>query len=782
MAVMNTGMGGPEGFGTNVFSTAATRTGNLDDGSIQVNITSVFGPTGINYFGTNYTSIYINTNGLITFASANPAYSPTPINSYGSPAIAPFWSDVDISKGGEIYWDLNPTTGAVTITWSEVAAYTGSGPTPPVNSFQMVLTNTGSGDFSIEFIYEGIQWTNGYAGDATVGFTNGGAIDVVLPGSGNAAALTNYDTTNFGNGDANGTWESDVVDGVVLTSDGIVEGTAGDDLIDASYDDDPENDFVDGADGTGVGRNDDNIQAGAGNDTVAAGLGNDTVFGNDGADVISGGAGNDTLYGDNNAAPTPPLPFNVQYYELSGTISNLAQAGFNAVGTNSNTPTAEFSRSTLDVNAISLANGGNGETYAVRFTTTLNVTTGGTYTFTTTSDDGSRLFVDGVRIVDNDGLHSSRLRTGSTVLGPGEHDIVIVFFENTGGDNLSATISGPDTSNTPINITTADISGVSLGGGLTNNDTLDGGDGDDALFGEEGDDVLTVGVGDTAQGGDGADTFTLDFGQTSGSASTTITIDGGTGGDDNDSLDLTGRGAFTLTQTTDADGDSTSGVATYASGQVVNFSEIENLTVCFANGTQIRAENGTAPVEALSVGDRVVTRDNGLQTIRWIGARFLGPEELARFPKLQPIRIAKGALGEGTPSRDLIVSPQHRIVVRSKIAMRMFGEEEVFVPAKHLLELPDVTIAKDMTAVTYYHILCDNHEIVEADGALAETLYTGTEALKAMTPEALEEITLIFGDLPLTDRPLALFCPKGKQAKKLVERHIKNDRALYCAG
>jgi hypothetical protein len=70
---------------------------------------------------------------------------------------------------------------------------------------------------------------------------------------------------------------------------------------------------------------------------------------------------------------------------------------------------------------------------------------------------------------------------------------------------------------------------------------------------------------------------------------------------------------------------------------------------------------------------------------------------------------------------------------------------------------------------------------VEADGALAETLYTGTEALKAMTSEAIEKIALIFGDVPYTDRPLALFCPKGKLARKLVERHLKNDRAMYCS-
>lgn len=575
MAVLNSGLGGPEGFGTNVFSTATGRIDNLDDGSIEVDITSVFGATGIDYFGTNYTSLYINTNGLITFDGPETAYTPIAINTFGEPAIAPFWSDVDITKGGEIYWDVNPTSGAITITWSEVAPYDDFSGSPPLNSFQVVLTNTGGGDFSVEFIYEDIEWTNGFTGEATVGLTDGGANDVVLPGSGSAGALTNFDTADFGNGDPDGRWETDVTGGTITSSNFVVDGTAGDDIIDVSYDGDPENDFVDAADGTGVGRNDDVIDAGAGNDTV------------------------------------------------------------------------------------------------------------------------------------------------------------------------------------------------------------DGGLGDDTIFGRAGDDTITVGVGDTAEGGDDADTFVLDFGQTSSTGSTTIDVDGGTNGVDDDSLDLSGLGRFTRTETTDADGDSTSGTAIFDSGQIVNFTEIENLTVCFAEGTQIKAEDGVIPIEKLCVGDRLATRDHGLQTIRWIGKRVLGADALATHPNLQPIRITAGALGAGRPSRDLVVSPQHRIVVRSKIAVRMFDAEEVFVPAKHLLDLNGVSVATDITTVIYYHLLCDDHEIIEADGALAETLYTGTEAMKAMTPEAREEIALIFGDHPLEDRPLALFCPKGKQAKRLVERHIKNDRAIY---
>ena len=561
-----------------------------------------------------------------------------------------------------------------------------------------------------------------------------------------------------------------------ILADGIVDGTNSDDTISIGFVD-ADGDIVDGADGL-----DDVIDGGAGNDTIDGGDGNDLVCGGIGNDDIDGGTGDDTIFGDSTASSVSD-PFYVQYFELSGGLGNLAAAGFDAVGDNSNVPNAEFGRDDLNVGEISLENGGDRDTYAVRFETTLTVSTGGTYTFTTNSDDGSQLFIDGIRVVDNDGLHSAQTQSGTENLTPGEHNVVIIFFQNGGTDNLSSTISGPDTGYVAIDITTAEIVGPGAVVGLPGNDTIDGGDGDDDIFGEGGDDNITVGVGDTATGGADADTFTLDFDQTSSGGSTNINIHGSTtedAGVDDDTLDLTGFGKFVLTETIDADGDSTSGTAIYDSGQTVNFSEIENLIVCFAKGTHIRAESGIRAIETLKVGDRLMTLDNDLQTIRWVGERSLGDKKLAAYPNLRPIRIKAEALGDGMPSHDLIVSPQHRIVVRSKIAIRMFAAAEVFVPAKHLLGLKGVTIATDITEVTYYHLLCDSHEIIEANGALAETLYTGTEAMKAMTPEALEELALIFGDQPIGLQPLARFSPKGQRAKKLVERHIKNDRAMYC--
>ncbi|PJI86393.1 Hint domain-containing protein [Yoonia maricola] len=200
--------------------------------------------------------------------------------------------------------------------------------------------------------------------------------------------------------------------------------------------------------------------------------------------------------------------------------------------------------------------------------------------------------------------------------------------------------------------------------------------------------------------------------------------------------------------------------------------------VCLAAGTMVQTDAGEVAIETLCAGDLVMTLDHGVQPVRWIGSRSLSAAELIEHPHLHPIRIKAGAFATGVPARDLLVSPQHRIFVRSQIAMRMFEETEVLVHAKHLLELPGVDIAQDVDEVTYVHVMCDDHEIILVEGALAETLYTGSEAMKAMSPAARAEIIQIFGDVPFLERPLARPTPRGRLSRKLVARHVKNDKAL----
>lgn len=210
----------------------------------------------------------------------------------------------------------------------------------------------------------------------------------------------------------------------------------------------------------------------------------------------------------------------------------------------------------------------------------------------------------------------------------------------------------------------------------------------------------------------------------------------------------------------------------------LQFRGAEYIVICFAGDTLITTPCGSRRADQLRVGDTVLTRDHGPQDIRWIGQRRLDAQTLRDTPHLRPIRFAAGALGPGVPAQDLTVSRQHRMVVRSQIVNRMCGVPEALVPACKLLDLPGVkeTLPKD--GVTYVHMLFDRHEIVWANGAEAESLLTGPEALRAMGPRARREILTLFPDLrrPRPASPLL----RGRRAVQLARRHRKNAKALQA--
>lgn len=203
---------------------------------------------------------------------------------------------------------------------------------------------------------------------------------------------------------------------------------------------------------------------------------------------------------------------------------------------------------------------------------------------------------------------------------------------------------------------------------------------------------------------------------------------------------------------------------------------------CFTAGTLILTNDGLVPVEELKVGDLVMTVDRGLQPIRWVGRRKLTAATLAEKPQLRPIRIAAGALGKNIPENDLIVSPQHRILVRSKVALRIFDTMEVLVAAKQLLQVDGVDIATDLIEADYLHLLFDHHEVVLSNGAETESLYTGPEALKSVGLKAKEEIFSIFPELAERDyKPeSARLLASGRMARKLAIRHIENRKPLIA--
>lgn len=203
---------------------------------------------------------------------------------------------------------------------------------------------------------------------------------------------------------------------------------------------------------------------------------------------------------------------------------------------------------------------------------------------------------------------------------------------------------------------------------------------------------------------------------------------------------------------------------------------------CFTAGTLIACETGERKIERLAVGDRVLTVDHGLQPIRWIGTRSLSPEDLARAPNLVPIRIEAGALGDGLPRERLTVSPQHRCLIRSRIAERMFGARDVLVAAKHLLGVSGVNLAPVTKQVTYIHLLFERHELLYSNGLISESFYLGDQALTAVGKEARDELIQIFPDLadrkPDQRPPPARPFVRGRLARKFVDRSAKNGKSL----
>ncbi|MFM7655029.1 MAG: Hint domain-containing protein, partial [Paracoccaceae bacterium] len=178
---------------------------------------------------------------------------------------------------------------------------------------------------------------------------------------------------------------------------------------------------------------------------------------------------------------------------------------------------------------------------------------------------------------------------------------------------------------------------------------------------------------------------------------------------------------------------------------------------------------GEVAVEDLRPGDRVVTRDNGLQELRWVGSRSLSLADLIVNPALRPVGIAAGALGHSLPERPMMVSPQHRMLMEGARAEMLFGEAEVLVAATHLTALEGVEV-KLTAGVRYIHVMFDRHEIICANGAWTESFQPAMRMLDAMETAQAEEVKALFPELADEefDYPAARMTLKAHEAKVLL--------------
>ncbi|AZV77556.1 type I secretion protein [Parasedimentitalea marina] len=567
-----------------------------------------------------------------------------------------------------------------------------------------------------------------------------------------------------------------------------VDGTSGDDVINGSYTD---------SDGDSVNDTPDNadlVYGNAGNDDIRTGPGNDWVYGGSGNDTVNGGTGDDIIYGDGSVSTVESLNWDAQGSDEQDISSGFTQTtgqvdvsvSFSSDGNNS----PQFSLETSDTIYV-----GGGESF--NDTSSLYLYGNGDgATSTTTINFAANSSSDVMDEVENVVFRISDIDFGS-----GNHrDVVTVNAYDADGNPVSVTLTvadnGANTDTISGNTVTAGNAGesaadqtgsmlVEIAGPVAEieiiyengldgtqavwvsdvffdtianppgNDELNGGLGNDAIFGEGGDDLISggqgsdtldggsgndtinTGEGDSAQGGDGDDLFILT--DTGDAGSSTITIDGGEGGETGgDTLDLNGNADLSTLILTTNTVDEMAGTVELLDGTLVTFSGIENI-ICFTPGTLIDTAYGPRPIETLSIGDLIVTRDHGLQPLRWVGSRTVAAQG-----SFAPIEISQALLPDASAS--LLVSPQHRLLWSGARAQMLFGSDEVLVAAQHLLGSPAVT-RRTGGLVTYTHLMLDQHQVIYANGAPTESFYPGDQALGALSDAGRDEMFTLFPEL-----------------------------------
>ena len=216
--------------------------------------------------------------------------------------------------------------------------------------------------------------------------------------------------------------------------------------------------------------------------------------------------------------------------------------------------------------------------------------------------------------------------------------------------------------------------------------------------------------------------------------------------------------------------------------------DVEAVPVCFAQGTLILTQHGEIPVEALSIGDVLLTLDGGEQPVVWISKshhQWPGSDE-----KHKPVLIAKDALGGGRPTSDLVVSPQHKISFYLVATPGDPAGKQVLAPAIGLIKLPRIRQKAGAKAVTYYHVMLPRHAIIQANGAMCESFYPGPSALNMLNWRQKSELIALFPGLRKGSEAgygrMARCCLTRRQTEKLgltlLEDRAAGSDPMSCLG
>lgn len=199
--------------------------------------------------------------------------------------------------------------------------------------------------------------------------------------------------------------------------------------------------------------------------------------------------------------------------------------------------------------------------------------------------------------------------------------------------------------------------------------------------------------------------------------------------------------------------------------------------VCFARGTDILTEHGPRRIETLRVGDLVMTRDNGLQPLRWISASKVSNDRRRGNSQIEPIAIGPDTFAPGVPNKTLRVSPQHRILLEGPFIDLLLAQEKALASAKSLVNGHNIYECRDeVDELEYWHLVLDQHEIIFANGCPTETLHLGDVALSTLTDPQIAELDAIFPGLFNKQGDLAYAELRGHEGQ-VVSQSLARDAA-----
>ncbi len=190
----------------------------------------------------------------------------------------------------------------------------------------------------------------------------------------------------------------------------------------------------------------------------------------------------------------------------------------------------------------------------------------------------------------------------------------------------------------------------------------------------------------------------------------------------------------------------------------------------FCQGTTLMTAQGDQPVDWIGPGDMVMTRDHGFQPVLWVARTIIPASELETRPKLRPIKIAAQSIDAQTPAQDLLLSSEHRILLKSPQIELLFGTDEAFAPLKAITNGNDIAQCQPRHDLSYYHVLFQNHEIVLAEGLWVESFFPGKMALASLPAKKQAQIRGLLGTKADTMKTARL-CLKPWEVNLLVPQN-----------